>query len=88
MKPTEKVTITLPKDLMEEVRAIAPEGGHSQFIVQAIEFFIKEQRRQELRERLINGYKANAQADADLAAEWFAVENEAWLMHVPPYGEE
>jgi len=85
----EKVTVTLPKELMNEVRAIAPARGYSQFIAEALTFFIKERRRKELRERLIEGYKANATADAELAAEWSATEDEAVLKYVPPYdGEE
>lgn len=88
MKQNEKVTITNPRELMDEVREMAFGRGYSQFIADAIGFFINEQRRKELRDRLIEGYKANAQTDADLATEWSAVENEAWLMHIPPYGEE
>jgi metal-responsive CopG/Arc/MetJ family transcriptional regulator len=88
MKTKEKVTIMLPRDLMNEVRAIAPVRGYSQFIAEAIKFFIKERRQRELRDRLIEGYKANAQADADRAAEWSAIEDEALLMHVPLYDEE
>jgi metal-responsive CopG/Arc/MetJ family transcriptional regulator len=84
----EKVTITLPIDLMNEVRAIAPVRGYSQFIAEAIKFFIKENRRREVRDRHIEGYKANAQADADHAAEWSDIEDEALLMHAPPYDEE
>jgi metal-responsive CopG/Arc/MetJ family transcriptional regulator len=89
MTTKEKVTITLPRDLMNEVRTIAPVRGYSQFIAEAIEFFIEEQRRKELRDRLIEGYQANAQEDANLAAEWSVVEDEARLMHVSSFdGEE
>ena len=73
---------------MNEVRAIAPVRGYSQFIADAIKFFIEEQRRRELRDRLIEGYQANAQADADHAAEWSTIEDEAWLMHVSPEDDE
>jgi hypothetical protein len=85
----EKVTLTLPQDLMESVRTMAPPRGQSQFIAEAIEYFINEQRRQALRERLIAGYQARAAADTALAAEWEPLEIEAWFKHVPPYeGEE
>ncbi len=88
METKEKVTITLPRELMKEVRAIAPVRRYSHFIAEAIKIFIKEKRRKELRDRLIEGYRANAQADADYAAEWSAIEDEALLMHVPLYDEE
>jgi hypothetical protein len=88
MAAKEKVTLTLPKNLMNEVRALAPARGHSQFIADAIEFFIRENQRRKLRERLIAGYQTNAGVDADLAAEWSVSEDESWSLHVPPYEVE
>lgn len=42
-----------------------------------------------MRERLIAGYIANAEADAALAAEWEPTDIVDWDRHVPPYeGEE
>ena len=85
MTTKEKVTIMLPRELINEVRTIAPVRGYSQFIAEAIKVFIEERRRKELRDRLIDGYKANANADADLAAEWSSIEEEALLKYVPPF---
>jgi metal-responsive CopG/Arc/MetJ family transcriptional regulator len=84
MAITEKVTLTLPKDLMENIREIAPRGGYSKFVAEAIEYFIETKRRKELRERLINGYQVNAARDAAVNKEWEAVDDEAWLRYVPP----
>ena len=70
MSATEKVTLTLPTDLMATVRRMAPARRQSQFIAEAIRAFVKEHERKILRERLIAGYQANASADAALAAEW------------------
>lgn len=78
MMTTEKVTLTLPTDLMAAVRALAPARHQSQFIAEAIRTYIAEQERKMLRERLMVGYQANAEADAVLAAEWQPVEEEAW----------
>jgi metal-responsive CopG/Arc/MetJ family transcriptional regulator len=83
----EKVTLLLPADLMQTVRALVPPRRQSQFIAEAIRYFVAEQQRKSLRERLIAGYQANATADLALAAEWSAVEDEAWLNHVPPYAD-
>lgn len=89
MQSVEKVTLSLPRELMQTVRRMAPARGQSQFVADAIEYYVAERERQALRERLIAGYQANAVADAALAAEWQAVEDEAWLKYVPPYaGEE
>lgn len=78
MLTTEKITITLPSDLMAAVRAMAPARRQSQLIAEAIRTYIAEQQRQALRDRLMVGYQANADADIALAAEWEAVEDEAW----------
>ena len=89
MAITEKVTLTLPKDLMENIREIVPPGGYSKFVTEAVEYFIETKRRKELRERLINGYQVNASRDSAISAEWEAVDDETWLKYVPPYeGEE
>lgn len=78
MITTEKVTVTLPRDLMAAVRTLAPARRQSHFIAEALRVYIAEQKRQALRERLIAGYQASATADAALAAEWEAIDAEAW----------
>lgn len=89
MAATEKVTLTIPRDLMKEIRARAPQRGQSKFVAQAVRYFIAAQERQALRERLIAGYTANAEFDEALAAEWDPLSQEAWDRYVPPYeGEE
>ena len=79
----EQVILTLPTNLMEAVREKAPNDSN-QFIVTAIDFYLDAMRAR--RARLMAGYQANAEADAALAAEWSAIDNESWLRHVPPYG--
>ncbi len=88
MLATEKVTLTLPADLMAAVRAMSPARRQSQFIAEAIRAYIAEQQRQALRDRLMAGYQANADADAALAAEWEAVEDETWLNQTPMASEK
>ncbi len=84
----EKVTLTLPLDLMEAVRTLAAPRQQSQFIAEAIAYFIAERQRKSLAERLIAGYQANAVADAAIAAEWSTLEDEAWLTHIPAHATE
>ncbi len=88
MSVKEKVTLTLPLDLMKVVRTLAAPRQQSQFIAEAIEFFIAEKQRRTLRERLIAGYQANAAADAEIAAEWSMLEDEVWLKYAPANQEE
>lgn len=89
MTTKEKVTLTLPRNLMEAVREMASPRGQSKFVAEAVEYFIQEKRRQTLREELIEGYKAMAEESLVIAKEWEPIGNEAWLKYVPPYeGDE
>jgi len=74
----EKVTITLPKDVMDAVRREAPPRGYSSFIAEAVAYFIQARERKALRERLVEGYQATAEADRRLAEEWRPLEEESW----------
>ncbi|MCA9996525.1 MAG: hypothetical protein KDE56_12290 [Anaerolineales bacterium] len=85
MSTTEKVTLTLPHELMQMVRTMAPRRGQSQFVAEALEYFIETKRRQLLREELAAGYQATAQESLALVAEWEAVDDEAWEKHLPVY---
>ncbi len=89
MAVKEKVTLTLPRDLMETVREMASPRGQSKFVAEAVEYFIEEKRRQILREELIAGYQATAEESLAITKEWEEADFEDWLKHVPPYeGEE
>ena len=88
MAATEKVTLTLPKGLMNTVREIAPQRGISRFVGEALEYFIAARRRQALRERLKAGYLADAALDREMAEEWRHLEEETWMRYVAPYEVE
>ncbi len=89
MTQMEKVTLTLPKKLMQSVRQMAPARGQSKFIAEAVEQFIVEQQRAALRSELIAGYKMTAAESLATTQEWELLDEEAWSQHVPPYeGEE
>ena len=79
MSQKEKVTLTLPSEVMDAVRQEAEPRGYSKFIAEAVAFYIKEQRRLALRERLIEGYQASAGSDLALAEEWRPAEEQVWL---------
>ena len=88
MSRKEKITLTLPSEVMDAVREQAPPRGYSKFIAEAVTFFIQERRRIALRERLIAGYQAGAQRDRALAEEWRPVEEEVWEKYVEPIEEK
>ena len=78
MSEKEKVTLTLPSEVMDAVREEAEPRGYSKFIAEAVTYYIQEQRRLALRERLIAGYQASAEQDQALAEEWRNAEDEVW----------
>ena len=88
MPKKEKVTLTLPSEVMDAVREEAEPRGYSQFIAEAITYYVQEQRRSALRERLIAGYQASAARDQELAEQWRPVEEQVWQEHVEPLEEQ
>lgn len=79
----EKVTLTLPQDLMNTVRELAPPRGRSKFIAEAIRYFIDEREKRLLREELIAGYQATAEEAAAMAEEWLPLGVETWERYSP-----
>jgi metal-responsive CopG/Arc/MetJ family transcriptional regulator len=82
----EKVTLTLPSEVMDAVRDRAEPRGYSKFIAEAVTYYVEEQRRSALRERLIEGYQANAERDQALAEEWRHAEEDVWRETAEPMG--
>ena len=83
-----KVTLTLPSEVMAAVREEAEPRGYSRFIAEAVTYYIQEQRRSAMRERLIAGYQASAERDQALVEEWRPLENEVWPEYTDPLEEE
>ncbi|MBN1641658.1 MAG: hypothetical protein JXA09_10520 [Anaerolineae bacterium] len=63
---------------MDAVRQEAEPRGYSKFIAEAVTYYIEEQRRSALRDRLIAGYQADAERDQALAEEWRHAEEQVW----------
>ena len=84
MPQKEKITLTLPTEIMDAVREEAEPRGYSKFIAEAVTYYIQEQRRSALRERLIAGYQAEAERDQALAEEWRQAEEEVWRETIDP----
>ena len=84
MARKEKVTLTLPAEVMRAVREEAEPRGYSKFIAEAVTYYIQRRRRSALRERLIAGYQASAERDQALAEEWRYAEEEVWREGVDP----
>ena len=85
MATTEKVTLTLPQDLMDTVRKLAPPRSRSKYIARALRYFIEEEEKRILREELIAGYQATAEESTAIAADWMPLGQEAWERYAPAY---
>jgi CopG family transcriptional regulator/antitoxin EndoAI len=75
---SKRINIILPDETLAVLDRVAPKGDRSRFISDAVIYFVRNVGRQSLRERLKAGYRANADENLRMAAEWFPLENEAW----------
>jgi CopG family transcriptional regulator/antitoxin EndoAI len=75
---SKRINIILPHKTVAVLDQVTTKGNRSRFIDHAVRRLIETQSRESLREQLKAGYKANADQDLALAAEWFPLEEEAW----------
>lgn len=74
---TKRINVILPAETVRALDRVASKGSRSRLIDQAVLFYLKAKSRENLRQRLKEGYKASAQENLKLAQEWFPVEEEA-----------
>ncbi len=72
-----RVNIMLPDTTVAVLDRVAPRGKRSSLISEAVLHYVKTRGKQNLRERLKQGYLANAERDLEIAQEWFPLEEEA-----------
>jgi metal-responsive CopG/Arc/MetJ family transcriptional regulator len=75
---SKRINIVLPDTTVAVLDRVAAKGSRSRFIGQAVRHFVETQGRQTLREQLKAGYRANAERDLAIAAEWFPLMEEDW----------
>jgi CopG family transcriptional regulator / antitoxin EndoAI len=75
---SKRINIVLPDTTVKILDRVAPKGDRSRFISQAVLHYVESVGKQNLREQLKAGYKANAARNLEIAAEWFPLEEEAW----------
>jgi len=81
---SKRINIILPDKTVAVLDRVASKGTRSRFIDQAVRYYVESQGRASLREQLKAGYKANAERDLAMAAEWFPLEEEAWRKSEAP----
>ena len=73
-----RIGISIPDSTLNKLRQLVPERKRSEYIAKALEEKLNEEKRKRLQEEMIKGYKANVKEDADMAEEWFHIEEEAY----------
>jgi CopG family transcriptional regulator/antitoxin EndoAI len=75
---SKRINIILPDATVAVLDRVASRGTRSRFIDRAVRHYVETRGRASLREQLKAGYRANAERDLAIAAEWFPLEEEAW----------
>jgi CopG family transcriptional regulator/antitoxin EndoAI len=75
---SKRINIMLPEKTVSVLDRVTTKGNRSRFIDRAVLHYVETQGKQSLREQLKTGYRANAERDLAVAAEWFPLEEEAW----------
>ncbi|HSN78574.1 MAG TPA: ribbon-helix-helix protein, CopG family [Anaerolineae bacterium] len=84
-----KVMFTAPPDLLVKLDAKVDQLGtnRSQLIRQAIEYYLENVRRQELRTQLEEGYRMYAARDLQISEAFKYADYEVTVQYVPPNDE-
>ena len=75
---TKRINVVLSDQTLALLGRVAPSGNRSRLIDRAVRHYVTTRSRQNLRQRLKEGYLANAKLSLELAQEWFPLEEEAW----------
>jgi CopG family transcriptional regulator/antitoxin EndoAI len=75
---SKRINVILPDKTVAVLDRVASRGTRSRFIDRAVRHYVETQGKASLREQLKAGYRANAERDLAMAAEWFPLEEEAW----------
>lgn len=73
-----RINITLSEDTLARLERVAHKGDRSRFIDQAVRYYLDEQGRDALAQRLQEGAIRRAARDLQLTEEWFPLEEETW----------
>lgn len=73
-----RVNITLPQETIELIDQLSAEGERSRFLNDAVNFYVREKGRTNLKRLLKEGYIKQSGRDLEIAKEWFSLEEEAW----------
>lgn len=75
---SKRLNVVLPEKTVSVLDRVTTKGNRSRFIDRAVLHYIETYGKQSLREQLATGYRANAERDLGIVAEWFPLEEAAW----------
>jgi CopG family transcriptional regulator / antitoxin EndoAI len=75
---SKRVNIVLAEGTLRTMDRMVKPGERSRFINQAVEYFIAHQSAEALRTQLERAAIRDRDLDREVAADWFAVDSEAW----------
>jgi CopG family transcriptional regulator/antitoxin EndoAI len=75
---SKRINIVLPDTTARVLDRVAPKGDRSRFISQAVLHYVETVGKQNLKQQLATGYRANVEESLAIALEWFPLEEEAW----------
>lgn len=73
-----QLNITLSQETLDLINQLNQQGDPSDFIHEAVQHYIHEKMKANLRTQLQEGAIRRAERDLELAEEWFDLEEEAW----------
>jgi CopG family transcriptional regulator/antitoxin EndoAI len=76
--PRQRVNITLPGSTLRLLDRVAGKGNRSRLIDEAVRQYVADIGKAKLRARLKEGAQRRGERNRQLAAEWFAIDEEAW----------
>jgi CopG family transcriptional regulator / antitoxin EndoAI len=74
---SKRINVVLPDETLTVLDRMTSKGTRSTFISRAVLHYVDTYSRQAIRKQLEAGYRANADRNLSIAAEWFSLEYEA-----------
>ena len=75
---SKRINIVLPEITIQTINRMAKPGQRSRFINQAVQHFVANRSTEALRAQLERTAVRDRDLDREVAADWFAVDQESW----------
>ena len=75
---SKRINVLLPEATIQALDRVASRGMRSRLVSEAVLYYIQARGKENLREQLKAGYRANAAENLRTAVEWFPLEEQAW----------